>query len=318
MNLNQNSVERFDQLFNQPQLYGLESQTVLGASILDFGIAARGGLRAGVELAKLTGGMLTDVKIVSASSLEQLSAVQCQTDFPLQSCIGSQYAGWPISVEKFFGMGSGPARMIRGREPVLGEYELVESNSATVLCLESRTVPDSAVVEHVAAELKMDPSQVKIAIAPTGSIAGTLQVVARCLETSLHKLHEIGFDLSKVRSGLASAPIPPVATDDLKGIGVTNDAILFGGIVDLWVDCPEEIILELGEKTPSSSSKDFGTPFYDLFKANQFDFYKIDPLLFSPAKVTFHNLQTGKSTAFGKTDVDLINQSFGRIQSECS
>ena len=62
-----------------------------------------------------------------------------------------------------------------------------------------------------------------------------MQVVARSVETALHKLHEIGYDLHNVVSGFGAAPLPPVAADDLVGIGRTNDAILYGGEVTLWV-----------------------------------------------------------------------------------
>ena len=93
-------------------------------------------------------------------------------------------------------------------------------------------------------------------------------------------------------------------------IGRTNDAILYGGRVTLWVNCDDAIIDEIGPKVPSNASKDHGELFADLFKRYG-DFYKIDPLLFSPAEVTFVNLQTGRARTFGKTDSDLLRRSFG-------
>ena len=71
--------------------------------------------------------------------------------------------------------------------------------------------------------------------APATSLAGTIQVVARSVETALHKLHELKFDLKQVVSGFGTAPLPPVATDFLHAIGRTNDAILYGGRVIVWV-----------------------------------------------------------------------------------
>jgi methenyltetrahydromethanopterin cyclohydrolase len=41
------------------------------------------------------------------------------------------------------------------------------------------------------------------------------------------------------------------------------------------------------------------------------DFYQIDPLLFSPAKVAITNLTTGNSYFAGAFDEDILNQSFG-------
>jgi methenyltetrahydromethanopterin cyclohydrolase len=40
------------------------------------------------------------------------------------------------------------------------------------------------------------------------------------------------------------------------------------------------------------------------------DFYKIDPLLFSPAKVTITNLETGRSFFAGDFNESLLEQSF--------
>ena len=47
------------------------------------------------------------------------------------------------------------------------------------------------------------------------------------------------------------------------------------------------------------------------FERYQNDFYKIDPMLFSPAEVTFVNLTTGRQRTFGKTDGALLTKSFG-------
>jgi methenyltetrahydromethanopterin cyclohydrolase len=40
------------------------------------------------------------------------------------------------------------------------------------------------------------------------------------------------------------------------------------------------------------------------------DFYKIDPMLFSPAQVTVTNVDTGKVFTGGYLNADLINASF--------
>ena len=59
---------------------------------------------------------------------------------------------------------------------------------------------------------------------------------------------------------------------------------------------------EIGAQTPSSASKDYGRPFAEIFAGYDHDFYKIDPHLFSPAVVTFVNIDTGNSFRFGKFD----------------
>ena len=166
------------------------------------------------------------------------------------------------------------------------------------------------VVAYLAESLKLPANKITLLVAPAASMAGNFQVVARALETTLHKLHELKFDLGQVVSGFGTAPLPPVAVNDLEAIGRTNDAILYGGRVVLWVRADDAVIDRVGPKVPSSSSKDHGAPFAQVFARYNQDFYKIDPMLFSPAEVVFHNLKTGKSHAFGRVAPEVLLQSF--------
>jgi methenyltetrahydromethanopterin cyclohydrolase len=61
---------------------------------------------------------------------------------------------------------------------------------------------------------------------------------------------------------------------------------------------------------PSSASPDHGAPFSTIFERYQRDFYKIDPMLFSPAEIIFHNLKSGRSHAFGRSEPDVLKRSF--------
>src|SRR5439155_26610230 len=121
------------------------------------------------------------------------------------------------------------------------------------------------------------------------------EVVARSDETALHKLHELHFDLGQVSCAFGTAPLPPVGENELHAIGRTNDAILYGGRVVLWVNADDALLAEVGPKVPSSASSDYGEPFTAIFERYGHDFYKIDPMLFSPAQIAFQNLKTGRS-----------------------
>jgi methenyltetrahydromethanopterin cyclohydrolase len=151
---------------------------------------------------------------------------------------------------------------------------------------------------------------VALLVAPTASLAGCVQVVARSVETALHKLHGLGFDLTRVVSAFGSAPLPPVAKDDLAAIGRTNDSILYGARVVLFVTGDDASIAEIGPRVPSSSSKDHGEPFAAIFARYHNDFYAVDPHLFSPAEVVFQNIETGRSFAFGRVDHEVLTRSF--------
>jgi methenyltetrahydromethanopterin cyclohydrolase len=94
-------------------------------------------------------------------------------------------------------------------------------------------------------------------------------------------------------------------------MGRTNDAILFGGQVQLFVDCDDLAAEKLAQDLPASASRDYGKPFAQVFKEVEYDFYKIDPMLFAPAQVVVSNVTSGKSFRAGRMDEALLARSFG-------
>jgi methenyltetrahydromethanopterin cyclohydrolase len=78
----------------------------------------------------------------------------------------------------------------------------------------------------------------------------------------------------------------------------------------LWVRAEDDQLAELGPKVPSSASSDHGKPFGEIFKRAGGDFYNIDKMLFSPARISFQNLNTGRTHTFGEIAVDVLRRSF--------
>jgi methenyltetrahydromethanopterin cyclohydrolase len=283
-----------------------------GARLIDCGIAAAGGLQAGLALARVC---LAGQAEVSLAPGEVASVpcplVQVMSDQPVLACLASQYAGWQISVGKFFALGSGPMRAHYAKEDLFDHIPGREEAPLAVGAFETGKIPKDEVIRYLSDALKLPPNKITLLLAPAASLAGNLQVVARSLETALHKLHELKFDLSQVVSGFGVAPLPPVAGDELQAIGRTNDAILYGGRVVLWVNANnDDQLAAIGAKVPSSASPDHGAPFAEVFARYQHEFYKIDPMLFSPARMVFHNLRSGKSHAFGRLEPEILRRSF--------
>ena len=282
-----------------------------GGRYIDCGIDTPGGLLLGMELALVCLGDLALVTIVPAEvGGRPVPLVQVVTDHPVQACLASQYAGWPISEGKYFAMGSGPMRAIRGKEPIYDTIGCRETETSVVGVLETRKPPPPAVFARVAEECHVSVASVTLLAAPTASIAGGVQVVARSVETAMHKLAELKFDLTRIQSAHGSAPLPPVARNDLAAIGRTNDAVLYGARVVLFVTGDDESLEQIGPQVPSSSSRDHGEPFSAIFARYNHDFYAVDPLLFSPAEVVFQNLETGRSHAFGGLNTEVLARSF--------
>jgi methenyltetrahydromethanopterin cyclohydrolase len=137
-----------------------------------------------------------------------------------------------------------------------------------------------------------------------------VQIAARIVETALHKLHELEFDVRRVVSGFGSAPLPPPARKDTEAIGRTNDAILYGGQVELTVDAPDEELEPIAQRLPASASRDYGEPFGKVLEDANWDFYAIDPMLFSPAEVRLVSTASGRSFHAGGVNPEVLERSF--------
>jgi methenyltetrahydromethanopterin cyclohydrolase len=309
--LNERAQRLADHLALNAAQHRIRVQTIGGARVLNCGIDTPGGLQAGLALARICLANLAEVTVVPGDvGGVACPVVQVATDHPVLACMAAQYAGWPIAVGKYFAMGSGPMRAARGAEDLFDHIEGREQPPVAVGVLETRKLPDEAVIQHIAEAAQVPAAKLTLLAAPAASMAGNVQVVARSVETCLHKLHELKFDLGQVLSGFGSAPLPPVAKGEAAAIGRTNDAILYGGRVVLWVDAEDDELAEIGPQVPSAASKDHGEPFGDIFKRYDHDFYKIDPLLFSPAEVVFCNLRSGKSHAYGEVLPGVLARSF--------
>jgi len=282
-----------------------------GARVIDVGVEVEGGLAAGLALSEICMGGLGHVAYTPVQIGERSwPGVVVWTDHPAIACMASQYAGWAISIDKFFAMGSGPLRAhARVERELFEKLEYQEEATAGVLVLEGRALPTDAVVSWVAEKARLRPSQLTFVVAPTASLAGGVQISARVLETALHKMETIGFDVRKVVSGIGTAPIPPVAKNDLRAIGRTNDCILYGGQAHFTIRAGDAELAELASKVPASASRDYGTPFYEIFQRYQGDFYKIDPLLFSPAEVWLTSVESGKTFHAGRLNPEVLETS---------
>jgi methenyltetrahydromethanopterin cyclohydrolase len=282
-----------------------------GARVVDAGVNVSGGFGAGLALARLCMGGVGHVEFTSLTiGGEAWPGVNVWTDHPAESCMASQYAGWAINPEGFFAMGSGPLRAkARVERELFGKLGYMEAATRGVLVLEGRTLPTDAVATWVAGKAGIAPDALTFAVAPTASLAGGVQIVARVLETGLHKMDTIGFDVTRVVSAIGTAPLPTTARSDMRAIGRTNDCILYGGQARYTVRAEDAELDELAKRLPASASADYGTPFYDIFKRYDNDFYKIDPMLFSPAEVWLTSATSGRTFHGGRVNPDVLRTS---------
>ncbi|VVB97245.1 Methenyltetrahydromethanopterin cyclohydrolase [uncultured archaeon] len=281
-----------------------------GSKVVDCGINVEGGYEAGLMFTDICmGGFGASSITVHKVNDIPLAFVDIFTDHPAISCLGAQKAGWRISVDKYFAMGSGPARALALKPKKTYERIKYEDDyDYAVIALESNQLPDEKVMENIAVASHVEPANVIALVAPTASIVGSVQVSGRVVETAIFKLNELGYDTTRIVSGSGCAPIAPVVKDDLKAMGSTNDSVIYYGSVFLTVRGFDEALFK---QVPSTTSRDYGKPFYRTFKDSGYDFFKIDANVFAPAEITVNDLETGKTYHTGHLNGEVILESYG-------
>ena len=291
------------------------TQGPLGETRIDCGVRAVGGLEAGRRMAEICLGGLGRVALETTNPESAWPfMVTVHTSQPVIACLGSQYAGWSLSVEDkgktYHVLGSGPARAMGSSEKLFEELGYRDEADSACLVLEADRAPPAALVEHVAKACGLPADRLTFIYAPTSSLAGTVQIAARCLEVALHKTHELHFPLANIVDGMATAPLPPPAPGFRRRHGAHQRRHHLwrpGAALRLRSGMASRA---LAEQLPSLKSKDYGKPFADIFAAVKGDFYAIDRMLFSPAKVTVTALETGESFQAGHIDNAILSRSF--------
>jgi len=289
-------------------------ETKSGATLIDAGIEAKGGLLAGRIITEICLGGYGKAKIFYKQYNDlQLPSIFVYTDHPAIATLGSQFAGWQIKVGNYTAIASGPARALtlKPRE-IYERIQYSDTSDVAVLVFETAKEPPEEVIRQISDECKVKPDHLSVILVPTSAIAGSTQISGRIVETGLHKLMELGLDPKLIIHACGYAPIAPVHPKFAQAMGRTNDAIMYAGVAYYTAsyDSDEEL-RKLVEKAPSSASKSYGKPFIEIFKEASYDFYKVDPGLFAPAVLVVNNAKTGSTFKAGKIDVDVFKRSIG-------
>jgi methenyltetrahydromethanopterin cyclohydrolase len=317
VSVNRGAMRLIEEMMEIPNSLGIKvTSTGNGATVIDAGIDAIGSYGAGKYVTEVCLGGLgrANISLTDYGNNLMLPSIFVETSYPAIATLGSQFAGWRIKdkEKKFFGMGSGPARALSLEPKELYEKISYEDKAdQAVVVIETENAINSDIAEVVSEKCLVQYASLYMIAAPTNSLVGSIQISGRVVETGVHKLSEVGFDPKKIKHASGDAPIAPIHPNSAKAMGRTNDVILSAGRVYLTVEADEDDNLqELITKVPSSSSKDYGKPFHQIFKAAGYDFYKIDPGLFAPAEITINDVKTGKSFHAGRVDTELLKGSF--------
>jgi len=306
--INRSAVELVDEALDfAAELDIVATELACGATVLDFGIEADGGIEAGLMLADIqTAGLATIYTQMGRIDGAPIPYVELTTDHPGVALLCSQKAGWELDLGEFNGLGSGPARALVGRETDFERVGYYDEFDFAVLAVESIEFPTDEIAEHVAELSNVEPTSVFLPTFAAGSTAGSVSMAARAAELAVFRLSELGYPPADIISATGRAPLAPVSYNESTAMGRTNDALAYGGEVYLQVREDAEVF----EQVPSNAREEYGVPFEQIFAEADWDFYAVDEDIFAPAKVTI-DVVDGETYVLGETDEQLVAESFG-------
>ena len=299
-------------LIDNPEYYRVGvTKLPSGATVIDTGVEAHGGYDAGLMVTRIAMGGLGKVELQYADfGGLQLPSVVVSTDHPAVALFGAQLAGWKIKPEGYTADGSGPARALANKpKAVFKKIEYKDESDVAVLLMETEELPPDSAAYYIAERANVEPENVTMVLTSTTSMAGMVQISGRIVETGLFRLDILGLDPKKVMYGAGYAPVMPVHPDVGVAMGRAEDALTYGGVTSYVVDESEDVIREIAEKAPSTNCKDYGKSSYEIYKAVDFDFTKIDPALFAPAAITLTCAETGATFTHGSINNKIIKSS---------
>ncbi len=286
-----------------------------GATVLDMGQQAPGSWQAARYYTLVTLGGLGEVTYEPFPLGDTvLPGVRISVDRPMEACVASQIAGWQLDPPGTpqAAIAAGPARALNRTQPD-HYFDLIDYRDdwhEAVVAIQTAEPITARHADIVAEACQVKPEDVYILVAPNSSLVCSVQVSARIIEQTLHRLPEEGMDINVVKYAQGYAVIAPLIQDELIAMGRINDALLYGGQATLYVDADDAAVAAVVPKITSAASGAYGRPFLEIFEDAARDFYLIPMDLHSPAAVVVNNLRSGRTYRAGAINDDVLRRSF--------
>ncbi len=286
-----------------------------GTTVVDMGLQAPGSWRAGqlYTLASLGGLGIVSYEPFALSG-RMLSAVRVMIDHPIEACVASQIAGWRLQAPgtEHAAILAGPGRALN-RDSLDHYFEWIDyrdEHHEAVVAIQTSEPVSVEMAGMIASACRVNPSDLYVLFAPNRSLVTAVQVAARIVEQSIHRLAEEGMDLRGLRYAYGLGMIPPLVDDDLISMGRINDSLLYGGIANISVEGDDTQCAEIVDRVVSEACPAYGRPFIDIYEDAGRDFYEIPIELHSPAEIHLTNLCSGRTFSAGRINHEVLNASF--------
>jgi len=313
LSINREALKIVRELLENSELYGVKVERLpSGTTLIDAGLEARGGFLTGLKVTEIAMGAAGTARLtfMDYGGLG-LPSIVVETAHPTIALFASQLAGWRIKEGGYSADASGPARALACKPGKLfRRIGYRDEADVGVLLLETNAKPPDEAAVKVAERCGIDPEDLYLVLTSTTSLVGSVQISGRVVETGLFRLDYLGLDPNRVHHAVGYTPIMPPHPDWGRAMGRYEDALTYGGVTSFLVDLEsDEELKKYVEQAPSSTSKDYGRPSYEIYRSVDFDFTKIDPALFAPASITLTNLRTGTTYTRGEVNVELLRRS---------
>jgi len=286
-----------------------------GTTVIDMGLGAKGGWRAARLYTLVSIGGLGEVSFEPfAVGGRMLSAVRVMIDHPIEGCVASQIAGWRLESpgKEHAAILAGPGRALNTAS--LDHYfewtDYRDRHHESVVAIQASEPIDVDMADTIARSCEVEADDLYVLLAPNRSLVCAVQVAARIVEQTLHRLAEEGMDLRCLRHAYGFGVIPPLVDDDLVSMGRINDSLLYGGIANIAVDSSDELCERLAGAVISEACEAYGRPFLEIYEDAGRDFFEIPIELHSPAEVHLNNVATGRTFSAGRINHEVLTASF--------
>jgi methenyltetrahydromethanopterin cyclohydrolase len=316
INLNKEAMKIVRTILENPAVIGVAVTTLAnGATVIDMGQQAPGSWTAARYYTLITLGGLGEFSYETFPypiNGVRLPAVRVMIYNPLLACCASQIAGWRLETGDFAPILAGPARALNHQpDPHLHHINYRDQSPEAVIAIQTSQPVRVEWAETIAAACRIKPEDLYILVAPNRSLVCAVQVSARIVEQTIHRLEEEGLAMEAIFSAQGFCVLPPLIDDDLVAMGRINDCLLYGGEATFYLRHPDDaFVAELAQKVVAQASSAYGRPFIEIFEAAGRDFYKIPLDLHSPAVVHLNNLTSGRTHSAGEINLEVLTRSF--------
>ncbi|RLF11190.1 MAG: methenyltetrahydromethanopterin cyclohydrolase [Thermoprotei archaeon] len=312
LSVNKLTMKYVSELLDHPEEYRVKVEKLpCGATVIDTGLEAPGGYLAGIKLAEVClGGLAQCWMTYQTYGDTEIPSIVVATDHPAISLLGCQLAGWMVKVGDFFAPSSGPARALALKpKKVFEKIGYKDDYSEAAIVMETTKKPTDEVARKVAEDCKVEPKSLYMLLTTTSSMAGSVQVSGRVVETGLYRLEFLGLEPAKVEYASGSAPIMPPHPDVGISTAKEEDALLYGGVASYVIDEEDAKLQEFISKAPATAWADYGKLSYEALKAVNFDWSKLDSSFFTIGKLALTSKKTGKTFIGGKVNPEALKRS---------